>query len=99
MPVHICPVCGVAHDVSPVRAQFAYGRQLTCNPDCEAERRRRLRAHHRRLAGLRPESARPWWRHDDGNQRLDAGRTMIDPDQRAACMAEEHAFLDGILTQ
>jgi hypothetical protein len=30
-----------------VRAQFAYGRQLSCSPDCEAERRRQNRASYR----------------------------------------------------
>jgi hypothetical protein len=42
--LHRCPVCGTQHEVSAARAQFAYGRQLACNPDCEAERRRRNRA-------------------------------------------------------
>jgi hypothetical protein len=49
--VHQCPVCGVLHAVSAVRAQFAYGRQLACSCDCEAERRRRLRALFRHSAG------------------------------------------------
>ena len=42
--LHRCPVCGTLHEVSAARAQFAYGRQLACSPDCEAERRRRNRA-------------------------------------------------------
>jgi hypothetical protein len=29
--------------VREARAEVAYGRQLTCSPDCEAERRRRRR--------------------------------------------------------
>jgi hypothetical protein len=44
---HQCPVCNTLHYVSTVRAQFAYGRQLACSPDCEAERRRRSRASYR----------------------------------------------------
>lgn len=43
MTTHQCPVCGVMHEVSAIRAQFAYGRQLACGCDCEAERRRRRR--------------------------------------------------------
>lgn len=50
--VHRCPVCRVAHRVSAVRAQFAYGYQLTCSPDCEAERRRKSRAAYRRSLSL-----------------------------------------------
>ena len=45
--LHWCPVCGTVHEVSAARAQFAYGRQLACSPDCEAERRRRSRASYR----------------------------------------------------
>jgi hypothetical protein len=50
---HRCPVCRTLHEVSPARSQFAYGRQLACSPDCEAERRRRNRAMYRvmRLQG------------------------------------------------
>jgi len=44
MPLHRCPVCNTVHEVSAARARFAYGRQLACSPDCEAERRRRSRA-------------------------------------------------------
>ena len=40
--------CRRLHYVSTVRAQFAYGHQLTCSPDCEAERRRQSRASYRR---------------------------------------------------
>ena len=47
--LHRCPVCRAVHKVSPARAQFAYGRQLTCSPDCEAERRRKVRAAYRRM--------------------------------------------------
>ena len=46
--LHRCPVCATVHEVSAARAQFAYGRQLACGPDCEAERRRRSRASYRR---------------------------------------------------
>jgi hypothetical protein len=45
--LHRCPVCGTVHEVSAARARFAYGRQLACSPDCEAERRRRNRASYR----------------------------------------------------
>ena len=41
---HICPVCKISHEVRAVRAAFGYGRQLTCSPDCESERRKRMRA-------------------------------------------------------
>ena len=41
---HRCPVCRKLHDVPAARAQFAYGSQLTCGPECEAARRRRIRA-------------------------------------------------------
>jgi len=52
---HQCPVCGTVHEVLAARAQFAYGRQLACSPDCEAERRRQCRAFWRRAPapGLR----------------------------------------------
>jgi len=40
---HICPVCHAQHQVSTVRAQMAYGRQLCCGPECEAGRRRAQR--------------------------------------------------------
>ena len=46
-PLHRCPVCGTVHEVSAARAQFAYGRQLACGPDCEAVRRRRSRGSYR----------------------------------------------------
>lgn len=49
--VHRCPVCGVLHTVRPARAEVAYGRQLACSPECEAERRRRARAPYKRFAG------------------------------------------------
>jgi len=47
--LHRCPVCRVEHKVSAARAQFAYGKQMTCGPDCEAERRRQVRAAYRRM--------------------------------------------------
>jgi len=40
---HTCPICGQAHEVREARVQLAYGRQLTCSPDCESERRKRMR--------------------------------------------------------
>lgn len=57
--LHRCPVCATLHEVSAARAQFAYGMQLACSPDCEAERRRRSRASYRLAptpAGGRPMS-------------------------------------------
>jgi hypothetical protein len=50
--LHRCSVCSTVHEVSAVRVQFAYGRQLACSPDCEAERRRRSRAEYRRAPVL-----------------------------------------------
>lgn len=43
MVTHSCPICNRTHEVREVRAALAYGRQLTCSPDCESERRRRMR--------------------------------------------------------
>jgi hypothetical protein len=43
MTLHICPVCGKAHEVAPSRQSVAWGRQLSCSCDCEKERRRRVR--------------------------------------------------------
>jgi hypothetical protein len=51
---HHCPICGASRWVTPGRAYFAYGRQLCCGPDCEAERRRRERAPFRRTPGYLP---------------------------------------------
>ena len=42
---HTCPICGQAHEVRESRAAVAYGRQFTCSPDCESERRKRMRYH------------------------------------------------------
>jgi hypothetical protein len=47
--VHRCPVCDTLHQVSRARAEMAYGRQLSCSPDCEGERRRRSRGHPYRI--------------------------------------------------
>jgi hypothetical protein len=44
--MHRCPVCGRSHGVTPARASVAYGRQLTCGPDCESVRRRAMRSEH-----------------------------------------------------
>jgi hypothetical protein len=41
--IHTCPVCRRTHEVREARAQVAYGRQFTCSPECESERRRRRR--------------------------------------------------------
>jgi hypothetical protein len=43
MITHVCPICHQNHQVRAVRAVFAYGRQLACSPDCESERRKRMR--------------------------------------------------------
>jgi len=67
---HVCPVCRARHEVSTVRNELAYGRQLCCSPDCESERRRRWRVATRidraaRFAPKLPQSeARPgsWMR-------------------------------------
>jgi hypothetical protein len=45
MILHTCPVCARVHPVPEARAELAYGRQLTCSPDCESERRKRMRGH------------------------------------------------------
>ena len=41
---HLCPVCGSRHEVHPVLARLAYGRQLTCSPRCKDEFPRLVRA-------------------------------------------------------
>jgi len=56
--LHRCPVCRKQHEVTPARARFSYGRQLTCGPDCEAERRRRIRAAYRAMTLRAVRSAR-----------------------------------------
>lgn len=43
MVTHSCPICNQAHEVREVRAALAYGRQLTCSPECESLRRKRMR--------------------------------------------------------
>jgi hypothetical protein len=43
MTIHVCPICGKAHEVVPARQLVAWGRQLCCSCDCELERRRRVR--------------------------------------------------------
>jgi hypothetical protein len=45
MVLHTCPICCRRHEVREARAQVAYGRQFTCSPECESERRRRRRYH------------------------------------------------------
>ena len=58
MILHTCPVCGRVHPVGEARAALAYGRQLTCSPDCESERRKRMRGHpFRPLAATRYEAS------------------------------------------
>ena len=41
--MHDCPICGRRHEVNEARASVAYGRQLTCSPECEGARRRLAR--------------------------------------------------------
>jgi hypothetical protein len=63
MVSHTCPVCGRRHAVREARAEVAYGRQLTCSPECEAERRRRRRCHPARsLVATGPERPARGWR-------------------------------------
>jgi hypothetical protein len=50
MVVHVCPICARSHAVREARAAVAYGRQFTCSPECESERRRRRRHHPARPA-------------------------------------------------
>jgi hypothetical protein len=58
MVTHTCPICSRTHEVREVRAAFAYGRQLTCSPECESERRKRMR---QRPAGeLAPSTLHTW---------------------------------------
>jgi len=33
--VHICPVCGNAHEIPEILHSLACGRQLTCSPQCK----------------------------------------------------------------
>jgi hypothetical protein len=58
MVTHTCPICSRTHEVREVRAALAYGRQLTCSPDCESERRKRMR---RRPAGEQAASTLHTW--------------------------------------
>jgi len=68
------------HEVSAVRAQLAYGRQLSCSPDCEGERRRRSRAGHGPLSGLGGAIAAPspasFKDASGGTQVLPAGKSF-----------------------
>jgi hypothetical protein len=47
-----CPACGVTHAVNAARASVAYGRQLTCSPECESAERQRMRGEVRRSRAL-----------------------------------------------
>ena len=58
MVTHSCPICNRTHEVREVRAAFAYGRQLTCSPDCESLRRKRMRE---RPAGVPAPSTLHTW--------------------------------------
>jgi hypothetical protein len=40
---HVCPICSRTHAVREARDSVAYGRQLTCSPECESVRRKRMR--------------------------------------------------------
>jgi hypothetical protein len=62
---HTCPVCRRTHQVRDARAAVAYGRQFTCSPECESERRRR-----RRHAPARPLVVDKRKRGASGWQRL-----------------------------
>jgi hypothetical protein len=75
--LHRCPVCSTLHEVSAARAQFAYGRQLACSPDCEAERRRRNRASY----GLVPTTA--VGARDDRDSRQSTLRLVGSGDHKA----------------
>ncbi|MBN9422865.1 MAG: hypothetical protein J0I91_10390 [Candidatus Accumulibacter sp.] len=35
MALHICPVCGTAHEVHRVLDALSYGRPRTCSPRCK----------------------------------------------------------------
>jgi hypothetical protein len=50
--------------VREARAQVAYGRQFTCSPECESERRRRRRHHPAQplVVGERKRAASGWQR-------------------------------------
>jgi len=50
--------------VREARAQVAYGRQFTCAPECESERRRRRRHHPAQplVVGERKRAASRWQR-------------------------------------
>ncbi len=43
MPIHIYPVCGTRHPISVAEHPFAYGRQLTCGPQCKHRLRQQVR--------------------------------------------------------
>lgn len=43
MVTHTCPICKRRHEVREVRTVLACGRQLTCSPRCESERRTGMR--------------------------------------------------------
>ena len=62
MVLHTCPICSRRHAVREARAQVAYGRQFTCSPECESERRRRRRNHPGRplVVGEAKRTARGW---------------------------------------
>ena len=64
MVTHTCPVCRQTHQVREARAQVAYGRQFTCSPECESERRRRRRHYPARplVVGERKRAASGWQR-------------------------------------
>jgi hypothetical protein len=55
----MCPICSRIHEVRQARAEVAYGRHLTCSPECESERRRRRR--YRPFRPLVAEAPPAWW--------------------------------------
>jgi len=77
MVLHTCPICGRSHAVREARAAVAYGRQLTCSPECESERRRRQRNRPTRplVAGATKRAASGWLRL--GNQVAKSLHTWV----------------------
>ena len=67
MVVHTCPICTRRHEVREARATVAYGRQFTCSPECESERRRRRRHYPARplVVGEPKRAASGWQRLRD----------------------------------
>src|SRR5262245_11003481 len=77
MVSHTCLICGRGHAVRGARAQVAYGRQFTCSPECESERRRRRRNRPMRplVARAVKRAASPWLRF--GNHAAESLHTWV----------------------